>query len=94
MPDETTAGEGLSWGEMVEIQTLLISFQCGTRTRENVMLRIVDLLKDKKIAEAKVWAKVWVDMRDIIRNVDFTDTEAETQEFISYIEENYNKSQN
>lgn len=80
--------EGLTWGEMIEVQKFLISFQCGTRTKEALMLRIVDLLHDRKSMNVQVWEG----LGSIIENVGFIGDEA--RQLIAYIKENYRKRQN
>ena len=84
--------ESLSWGEMLEVNTLILSFKDGIRDKEAFILRMVDLLNDKKIQTPKVWNKVWEEIIDIMGAVGLT--EAKIQELFSRITENYNRSKN
>lgn len=84
--------EGLSWGEMVEVQTLLMSLKNKVRDRESFVLRMVDLLNDKKILDLATCNRTWDDIMAIMKFVGFSKTESKDLAFS--IREKYNNNNN
>lgn len=84
--------EGLTWSEMLEVNTLLLSFKDKIRTKEAFVLRMVDLLNDKKIDDLMCWNHTWIDIANIMKFVGFS--VVEIKELLSTIKEGYNKSKN
>lgn len=93
MPDQKEEkDEGLSWSEMIEVQTLLMSLKDKIRDKEAFVLRMVDLLNDKKIIDLPTWNHTWDDIMAIMKFVGFSKTES--KDLASSIKESHNKKKN
>lgn len=68
--------EGLSHTEINDIKSILVSFQCGTYTKEQTTHKIIELLRIRGTMNTVVWEDLkdtveftgfdWVQTRDLV----------------------------